>query len=162
MLTFGKIAAKQGDVQFDLGVSPDNRALTFTFSEFEISVKGGKSPATTTKRVASLVLPLEGTDEKAEVEFILQGHIFTTAGATATVVCSVNGQTVVTDVSKEIQDSFVQKLSFAGKKPSECRLSVFLLVGRDSKYPDAEALLTVTSLDAEILPRPGSGGKCSG
>jgi hypothetical protein len=161
MVTFGQIPAKQGDVPFALDVAPDKRALTFTFSDLEIKVGGGKSPATTAARVAPFVLPLDGDDERAEIEFVVQGHIFTNEGATATVVCSVNGQTTVTDVPGEMEDSFVQKLTFAAEKPSVCRLCVFLLLGRDSKNADAEALLTVTSLDAEILPRPGAPrGRC--
>jgi hypothetical protein len=49
--------------------------------------------------------------------------------------------------------SFVQKLKFAAETPSECRLLVFLLVGRDSRNANAEAFLNVNSIDAEILPR---------
>jgi hypothetical protein len=154
MVRFGKIPAKQGDVQFDLNVAPDQRALTFTFSDLGIQVKGGKSAATTSSRVASFILPLEGDEERAEIEFIVQGFRATTEGATATVVCSVNGQTAATDVSGQKEDSFVQKLTFAAKKPSECRLCIVLLLGRDSRNADAEALLNVTSIDAEVLPRP--------
>jgi len=158
MFKFGQIPAKQGNVQFDLAVSPDNRALTFTFSDLEIKVAGGKSPATNSTRVAPLVLPLEGDEERVEIEFVVQGYIFTNEGATATVVCSVNGQTTVIDVPGQMQDSFIQKLTFAAEKPSECRLCVFLLLGRDSKNANAEALLNVTSIDAEILPRPSRDG----
>src|SRR5215207_4872887 len=98
MLTFGKIPAQQQDVQYALNVSPDKRALTFTFSDLEVQVKGGKSPAATATRLVALVLPLDGDEERAEVEFIVQGHVLALDGATATVVCSVNGQTAVTDV----------------------------------------------------------------
>lgn len=154
MLTFGKIPAKQHDVQYGLGVSTDNRAVTFTFSDLLVQVQCGKSPATTATRLATLVLPLDGDEERAEIEFIVQGHVLTLEGATATVVCSVNGQTTVTDVPGAKEESFVQKLTFAAKKPSECRLSIALLLGRDSENADAEAHLNVTSIDVEILPRP--------
>lgn len=154
MLKFGQISEKQGDVQFALDVSPDRRAVTFAFSDLEIQVGGGKSPSASTVRVASLVLPLEGDDERAEIEFIAQGGFVTQEGTTATVVCSVNGQTAVTDVPDARDDTFVQRLTFAAKKPSDCRLTVFLLLGRDSRYAGAEAHLNVTSMDVEILPRP--------
>jgi hypothetical protein len=153
MLTFGQIPAKQGDVQYTLEVSPDGRALTFTFSDLELQVEGGKAPKTIATRLGSLVLPLEGDDERAEIEFIVQGYALTREGTTATVVCSVNGQTVITDVPGASDDSFTQRLTFAAKTPSECRLSIILLLGRDSTNADAAAHLNVTSIDAEILPR---------
>ena len=70
MFKFGQIAAKQGNVQFDLSVTPERRAATFTFSEFEIKVQGGKAAAATSARSASLLLPLEGDEERVEIEFI--------------------------------------------------------------------------------------------
>jgi hypothetical protein len=154
MNTFGPIPGKQGDAQYTLEVSADQRALAFAFSDLEIKVGGGKSPATTATRVASFVLPLEGEEERVEMEFIIQGYIATIEAATATVVCSVNGQTTLTDVPGPMSDSFVQKLTFAAKKPSACRLCIFLLLGRDSKNPNAEGILTVSTIDAELLPRP--------
>src|SRR5262245_13776765 len=154
MFTFGQIPTYQSDENFELAVSDDKRALTLTFSDLKATVGGGKSPASMSTRMFSLVLPLEGDEKRVEIEFIVQGFTLALEGASATMVCSVNGQTTVADFPGKSDQSFVQKLKFAAESPSECRLCVFLLVGRDSRNANAEAFLNVTSIDAEILPRP--------
>jgi hypothetical protein len=157
MFTFGQTPTYQSDEKFDLEVSDDKRALTLSFSEgFEVTVGGSGSPAPTSTRAFFLVLPLEGDDERAEVEFIVtNAFVGTTEGATATVVLSVNGQTAFADFPANSDQGFDHVLKFTAPSASECRLSVFLLVGRDSNNPDAEATLSVPVIDAEILPRPG-------
>jgi hypothetical protein len=153
MFIFGQMPTYQSDEKFELDVSDDKRALTLTFSDLQATVGGGKSPAPMSTRMYSLVLPLEGDEKRVEIEFIVQGFILAHEGATATMVCSVNGQTTVADFLGMSDQSFVQKLNFAAEAPSECRLYVFLLVGRDSRNASAEAFLNVNSIDAEILPR---------
>jgi hypothetical protein len=153
MFTFGQIPTYQSDERFELGVSDDKRALTLTFSDFQATVGGSKSPAPMSTRLFSLVLPLEGNEKSVEIEFIVQGFILALEGATATLVCSVNGQTTVADFPGGSDQSFVQKLKFAAETPSESRLCVFLLLGRDSRNANAEAHLSVNTIDAEILPR---------
>jgi len=157
-VTFGQ-PTFQSDENFDLAISDDKRALTLGFLEgFEVTVGGSKSPAPTATRAFFLVLPLEGYDdnERVEIEFFCSNaFVATTEGATATLVFSVNGQTTVADFPQNSEQSFVQTLKFTALSPSECRLCVFLLVGRDSKNPNAEAFLSASVLDAEILPRPG-------
>src|SRR5699024_10459244 len=109
---------------------------TLTFSDLQVTIGGSNSPAPMSTRVFSLVLPLEGDekDEKrVEIEFIVQGSILALEGTTATLVCSVNGQTTVTDFPGASEQGFVQKLEFQAEAASEARLCVFLLLGRDSK-----------------------------
>jgi hypothetical protein len=154
MFTFGQIPTYQSDGRFELGVSDDKRALTLAFSDLLITAGGSKSSAPLSTRVFSFVLPLEGDEKRVEIEFVVQGFILALEGATATLVCSVNGQTTVADFPGRSEQSFVQKLQFAAEAPSEFRLCVFLLLGRDSRNANAEAHLNVTSIDAEILPRP--------
>jgi hypothetical protein len=154
MFTFGQIPTYQSDEKFELAVSDDKRALTLTFSDLQATVGGGKSPAPMSTRMFSLVLPLQGDEKRVEIEFIVQGFTLALDGATATMVFNVNGQTTVADFPGRSEQSFVHKLKFAAETPSECRLNVFLLVGRDSRNANAEAFLNVTSIDAEILPRP--------
>jgi len=156
MMTFGQCAD-----QLDVNISPDKRALTLTFpgaGALEVGVGGGKLAAPVSTRTFTFVVLLEGADKKksAEIEFLVQGQIVTTKGATATVVSSVNGQTKVANYRENSDESFVQKLKFVAKMPSECRLCVFLQVGRDSINADSEAYLNVSTIDAEILPRPST------
>ena len=154
MFTFSQIPTYQSNEKFDLDVSDDKRALTLTFSDLQATVGVGKSPTPMSTRAFSLVLPLEGDEKRVEIEFIAQGFILAPEGATATIVCSVNGQTTIADFPGGSDQSFVQKLRFAAETPSECRLYIFLLVGRDSRNANAEAYMNVASIDAEILPRP--------
>ncbi len=154
MLTFGQIPTYQNDEKFELVVSDDKRALSLLLSDLQATVGGGKSPEPMSTRVFSLVLPLEGDEKRVEIEFTVQGFILSLEGATASIVCSVNGQTTVADFPERSDQSFVQKLKFEAAAPSECRLCVFLLVGRDSRNANAEGRLNVSSIDAEILPRP--------
>ena len=154
MFTFGKIPTYQSNDKFDLAVSDDKRALTVTFSDLQVTVGGSKSPAPMSTRVFSLIVPLEGKDESVEIEFIVTAFILTRQGTTATIVSSVNGQTTVADFPANSDQSFDQRLKFTAQTPSECRLCVVLLAGRDSKDSAAEAFLNVNAINAEILPRP--------
>ena len=154
MFTFGQIPAYQSDEKFELAVSDDKRALTINFADFQISVGGSTSPRPMSTREFSLVLPLEGDDKRVEIEFAVDGFILALEGATASVFCSVNGQTTVADFPGSSDQNFVQRLTFAAETPTEARLYLLLLLGRDSGNANADASLSVTSIDAEILPRP--------
>ena len=153
MLTFGRIPRQKSGEKFEAGVSEDKRALTLTFSGLRVHV-GGRSKASTSTRLFTLTLPLKGDEPRAEIEFTLDCFVITTAGATASLVCSVNGQTTVADFPENTDQSFLHTFKLAAETPSEARLCVLLLVGRDSTNLDAEADLSVSSLDAELLPRP--------
>ena len=144
----------------ELDVSDDGRALTLTFSAFEVTIGGANSPAPTATRTFFLFMPLEGDDnETVEIEFTAQGSVLTTEGATATMVLSVNGQTTVADFPANSEESYLQSLKYtAPSPPSECRLSVFLLVGRDSTNSDAEAFINTLSIDANIPRAPEGKG----
>lgn len=155
MVTFGQIPKICGEVQYDPAVSDDRRALSLDFTGFEIAVgsaKSGDSPFAT--RVFSLPIPLEGNSEYPEIEFIANGFAVTTKGGTATLVLSVNGQTIAADIPEDTEHSIVKPLKFSAVSAPECRLSVILVAGRDAKNKDAEVFLSAKSIEAEILPRP--------
>ena len=168
MVTFAQGPTFQSDEEFELDVSDDGEAWTLTFPGFEVPVGGTNrgrladwspellSPAPTATRAFFLVMPLEGDDnESVEIDFHVQGFVLTTEGATATVVLSVNGQTTFADFAANSEESYLQSLKFtASSPPSECRLSVFLLVGRDSTNSDAEAFINTLSIDANIPSAP--------
>jgi len=153
MFTFEQTPTYQSDESIVLSVSDDKRALTLIFSDLQTAVEGSKSLAPVSTRIFSLVLPLKGEEKRVEIEFFVSGYIFVPEGATASVVFSVNGQTAVADFTGESDKEFLQELKFAAETPSECRLCVFLLLGRDSRNADVQAYLNVSAIDAEILPR---------
>lgn len=154
MFTFGRVPTYQSTDEFGLDISDDRRAFTLSFSDLQVSLQGGKSAEPMSERDFSIVVPIEGQGSTVEIEFGVGGAALTTENATATMVFSVNGQTTVADFAEGSDESFVRQLKFAAKSPSECRLSIFLVGGRDSNVSDAAASLNVLSVDAEILPRP--------
>jgi hypothetical protein len=138
-----------------LNVSDDGMALTLTFSALEVAIGGRTSAAPTATHAFFFVLPLESDDNgTVEIDFHVQGSVLTTEGATATVVLSVNGQTTVADFPANSDQSYLESLKFTAPSASECRLSVFLLVGRDSKNSDGEAFVNTLSIDANIPSTP--------
>jgi hypothetical protein len=154
VFTFGEIPTYQGDLRFEAGLSDDRRAVTLTFSD--VTAEVGNSPndtAPTAIRTLSLILPIQGGPGHAEIELTLQAGVFLTSDAHATVVFSVNGRSTVADFLVEPQETFVQRLLFAADAPAECRLFALVLVGRDSRFPDAAAVANIVSIDAEFLPR---------
>jgi hypothetical protein len=70
------------------------------------------------------------------------------------VVLSVNGHTTFADFPANSEQGYLQSLKFTAPSPSECQLSVFLLVGRDSNNPNAEAFMNTTAIDANIPSAP--------
>jgi hypothetical protein len=168
MVTFANTPTFQSDEPIDLGVSDDGEAWTLTFSGFEVPIGGTNrgrlgdwspellSPAPTATRAFFLVMPLEGEDyESVEIDFHVQGFVFTTEGATATMVLSVNGQTTFADFPANMDESYLQSLKFTTlSPPSECRICVFLLVGRESTNSNAEAFLSASNIDANIPSAP--------
>ena len=153
MMTFGKAATYQSEDKVQVMISDDRRALTLAFSDLQISSGGSASAAPVATRAFAFVVPLEGDEKKVEIEFVVGGFVRTLEGATATFVCSVNGQTVVADFPANSDQSVQQKLAFAADTPSECRLSVLLLGGADSTKKASETFANVLTIDAEILPR---------
>lgn len=157
MLRFGQVPAYQMDGQFDFGLSDDRRAFTLSFSDLQVTVGHRSSTEPMATHVFSIVVPLEGSQEKTDIAFHLSdAFVKTMYGATATILFTVNDQSIVADFTEDTEESFMRELTFAAQRTSECRLCVFLLVGRDSNNPDAEAFLNVLTIDAEILPRAGS------
>ena len=71
-----------------------------------------------------------------EIEFTVQGTQVLEDGATATLVCSINGQTIAADFAPKSDLSIERVLKFDADEPSECRLSILLLVGHDSNKAD--------------------------
>ncbi len=155
MTTFGKVPAYQGTEKYELDISPDRRALTLTFSDFVAQIRGKAGAVPVVSRLFNFALPLEGKEDHAEIEFTFQGTQFLEKGTTATLVCSVNGQTIAADFAPDMDLSVQRVLKFSTDNPSDCRLSILLLVGRDGESPDVEGQLGVMAVDAELLPRVG-------
>jgi hypothetical protein len=138
VFTFGQTPTYQSDENFDLSVSDDNRALTLRFPEFEVTAGAGKSQAPTSTRAFCLVLPLEGDDETAEIEFIAtNAFVATTDGATATMVLSANGQTTFADFPANTDQSLINGSS-----------------SRHPRHPSVGSVSCSWSDGTQIIPTP--------
>lgn len=152
MATFSSKPIYQGNRKFDFEPSDDKRALTILFSDLQVKVDEGDSAVSSTE--FSLVIPLEGsTEERIEIEFAVTGAAVTTGGGTATMMLSVSGQSILADFPTDVDQGLDQRVKFTAEHGARaCRVSVFLLVGRDS--PSAAAFLNLSTIEAEFLPRP--------
>lgn len=159
---FGSKASYASSDAFDLAVSDDKKAFTITFSDLEASIGNAKLPAklaATAKKakgdapivskVFSLTLPIK-SEKSAYVPLYLQGYALVTPGSRATLVFSANGQNTVVPFKADLDDSFLQDVKIETQGASELRLTVFLLVERDSAGPDAGVYLNVATIDTDL------------
>jgi hypothetical protein len=149
---FGSEWTGDGDNGFGLSMSEDGQTLTFRFAEIQADVDAGKSPDLTVARVFSAILPVHGDGSDVTINFFVQGYAFTTGGADAYVVLSVNGQTAVQHFSAETDQDFDLQLIVKGVPTSQCHLAVVAVVQRDPANPDAVAALRPSTVDAAIQP----------
>lgn len=152
MTTFSEKPTYQSDDKFDLSVSDDRKAFTLTFDEFQVTADTGRSPLPMSSRSFYLILPLSNGDSADEIAFGISLVALTRESSTATIAFSVNGQTTVTDFPANTDQSLVQEVKFNPENASECRLALFVLTGRDSTNSQTGALLSVSTIDAEIRP----------
>jgi hypothetical protein len=149
MITFGQGPTYQSGEGAQLAVSGDKKAFTLTFSNLQAVVDGEITVAT---RAYSLVLPLEGDEKKATIAFHVNAGVLTKAAATATLAFDVNGQTAVSNFPANTDVTHVQTLKVAADMPFNCRMSVWVVAGRDGKNRESAAFLNVIAIDAEIQP----------
>jgi hypothetical protein len=149
MLTFGQATLIDGDDKPQFILSDDKKAFTLLPSGIEITLQPGESPVAT--RVFTLIVPVEGYGKKADIAVHVGGITDTHDGTTATMVSTVNGQSTVSDFVGKDDDSFTQSIKFTADGATECRLSVLLLVGRNSRNRTDDAIMKVSTIDAEIV-----------
>ncbi|MFC4066466.1 hypothetical protein [Actinoplanes subglobosus] len=153
--TFGKQATYVSTETCELAVSDDRRAFTLTFADLVAEAGTDTSAHSFGMHTFSMVLPLDSAPDTVQIRFsILETVIVSEAGAGATVVFSVNGQTDVMHFPPGSDDLFTQVFDFESEPTAELRISFFLLADRESGNPSAFASITTGSLDASILPLP--------
>ena len=161
-VTFGEKPTFQSDDKFEYGLSPDKKAFTLTFSNLEVGIDGGKMPDKVAKRmrsaatkapvvtrVFSIVIPVNN-GKPIKTSFFANGYVLTEQGAHGTLLFSVNGKNTLVRFGPKSDKSFLQKLDFKAASASDIRMTVFLLVERDGKYPGASAYLNVSAIDTDL------------
>jgi hypothetical protein len=152
--TFDPALTFNTDVGFELGLSPDKKAFTATFDGLEAIIKGASAPPIVT-RVYSFSIPLKDAEPGQEIPFFVQGIAQLQNGATAHLVFTVNDQSTMAYLppgSKDeaLRDGFVHQMTYKATGAAEARVTVFLLVNRDSKS-GAGAYLNVSTIDTDVL-----------
>jgi hypothetical protein len=151
MTGFGKVPTYKSELGSTFIVAEDKQSFAMLFDNFELEAPPAKSLALTATRLLQLAIPLEVTTG-VEIGFYIEGHVATEEGATATLVFSVNGQSIVADFPGNSDTDYVQELKLKAATASECRLGVLLMIGRDSKTPNWQGYINATSIGATIQP----------
>ena len=152
MSGFGRAPTYKSELGFTFVAADDKQSFVVLFDNLEVDVPRDKSLVLTATRLFHLALPLEDGTTGVEISFYVEGSIFTQEGATGTLVLSVNGQSIVVDFPGNSDTNYVQELKLKAVTASECRLSVLLLAGGDSKNPNSQGYLNATSIGARIQP----------
>ncbi len=149
-IAFSNTPSFQSEKIFDLAVTEDKKAFTMTFSDLQLGEKGESLPTPVVTRVFSVVLPFSGGQNGVEIPFHIQGFAaLATKGTSAYVVFSVNGQTSTVNLPTGLDESFLHTLVFKAASASEARLTILLVLERDTKYPEAAAFLNIEAIDTE-------------
>jgi hypothetical protein len=152
--TFDPALTFNTDVGFDLALSPDKKAFTATFGGLEAIIDGTSAPPIVT-RVFSFSIPLANAEPGLEIPFFVQGTAELEKGANAHLVFTVNNQSTMAYLpagSKDgaaFKDGFVHQMNYKATGAAEAKVTVFLLVSRDSKSGSA-AYLNVSTIDTDI------------
>jgi hypothetical protein len=123
---FGPVPASK-DPTVVTSISPDRKTLTTTFSALEVSVDDESTKPDAT-RSFTLLLPLTGAGQNANVTVHASGYAFVTKGATARLTLKVNGRTIVNDFRPNWDDDFARTLDLPAIPGSTYQLSVVLEV----------------------------------
>jgi hypothetical protein len=145
--TFGPGATFNTDVGFDIDLSPDKKAFTATFNALEAIIDGKTPPIVT--RVFSFSIPLADAKPGQEIPFFVLGTAEFEKGANAHLVLTVNDQSTTAYFPAPPEAGFVHRLNYKATDATEARVTVFLLVSRDSKS-GTEAFLNVSTIDTDI------------
>ena len=150
--TFDPALTFNTDAGFVLALSPDKKAFTATFGSLEIIIKGASAPPIVA-RVFSFSIPLKDAEPGQEIPFYVQGIAQLENGANAHLVFTVNDQSTTAYLpagSKDdaLRDGFVHQMKYKATGAAEARVTVFLLVNRDSKS-GADAYLNVSTIDTD-------------
>jgi hypothetical protein len=154
-VTFGDKPSFATEQIFEYAPSDDGKAFTITFSGLEVSVGNTKAPGPpVAAREFSIVVPVSGY---GPVKTVVGTTAFamTSKGATGALVVTVNGNSKVFPIASGFDEGFVHTVDLAASEVSEMRISLQLLVERDSAFPDAVALITINAIDADLAPAGG-------
>jgi nucleoid-associated protein YgaU len=138
---------------FHTSVSDDGQEFTVTLHTVKITIEpGGTIRLPVASHVFSMVWPVEGPDSVVGFSRNADGYAEVYDGASGYAVLSGNGKTSVNHCPPGTRQDFDQALELEAGRASECRVTIFLLVERDSAERAASAHLRIRSLHGRIRP----------
>src|SRR3954470_7013341 len=146
--TFGPGPTFNTDVGFDIAVSEDKKAFTVIFGGLEAMLLGKSAPPIAT-RIFSFSIPLTGAEPGQEIPFFVQGTAEYEKGAAVHMVFTVTDQSTTAYLPGTSKESYLHQFKYKATDAKEARVTVFLVVSRDSKS-EAGAYLNVSTIDTDI------------
>jgi hypothetical protein len=127
----------------------DRRALTTTFSDFQVDVGNGESAQPDATRSFSMTLPLTDGAKGEMLRVYFQGFALVGQGATARLTVRGNGQVRVRNFPVGWDDSFLQTLELPAIPATTDHLSATIEV-HQAPGSEGTAYLNVAAIDASI------------
>ena len=151
-VTFGYKPSFSTEGIFDYGLSDDKKAFTITFNGLGASVGNTKAPTPppVDARAFSIVIPMAGGGPVSTV-VTTTGFAMATEGANGTLVFTINGDARIFPVGPGFDGEILHSFDLEASGLSEMRISLQLLVERDSAFPDAAATLTINAIDTDLV-----------
>lgn len=145
---FGQVATTPSDDTLDTATSPDRRALSTTFSEFEVVADPAAADPGTSKAFA-MTLPLTNGATGDVLGFHVSGFAITNAGATARLTLRGGGKVKVRDIPTDSDIEIVESLWLPATPGTTYRLSVILEVHKDAAGK-GDGFINAVSIESEI------------
>jgi hypothetical protein len=115
-------------------------------------VRAGAAKGPVAMRAVSVVIPTT-SKERVRLPISLEGFVLTEAGARATLLFVVNGETTVVKFPPKSDRSYVKNIVYRAKSASDVRLTAVLITERETATPGAAAFLGLSVVRAGNLPK---------
>lgn len=149
---FGDTPSFISDVQFTHSISPDKKAITIVFSSFTAKLVPNGQPVL--MRTLSMVLPLKNVPAGAKLTGGLQGGGVMHEGTGGMLIFRAGGVSHVFDplFGPGETTGFVKPISLVVPAAGDVRMTIVLALEGSATNANAEADITVTSVDLLIGP----------
>jgi hypothetical protein len=145
---FGKVATTPSDNTIDTAISPDRRALTTGFSDFEVKVSPGSAEPSASKSF-SMTLPLTDGAKGDKLGFHVAGFVITSDGATARMTLRGGGKTKIWSFPSGTDDEPVGSLWLPATPRVTYQLSAVLEIHKDAAG-GGDGFLNAVTVDVGI------------
>jgi hypothetical protein len=145
---FGQVATTPSDNTVDTAIADDRRALTTTFSAFEVTIDG-KSAEPDAIKSFSMTLPLTDGTAGDVVGFHVQGYAFAADGAAARVTLRGGGKVRVRDFPSGADKDVVESLWLPATPGITYQLSAVIEIHKDATG-GGDGYLNAAAIDVGI------------